>query len=94
MKIIDKLNEVPYGVLLLFVMWCLVSFLCLLIYFIPTEASGNAIQDEIPKILTEIWKYVTGATVSALAAVGGFGRRRGHTFDNITQSDTNATTKK
>jgi ABC-type uncharacterized transport system YnjBCD permease subunit len=82
MTLKEKLSEVPYAIFLLFIMWCLVTLLCFIFYFIPTESTGNSITNEIPKILTEVWKYVTGATVSALATLAGVNARKKPTVDN------------
>jgi hypothetical protein len=70
-KLTEKVNEMPYTVALLVAMWLVLSAVCLLFYFIPTEATGASVTTDIPKIMSEGWKYVTGAAVSALATLSG-----------------------
>jgi len=78
MNLKDKIAEAPYGAIILFAMWLILSALCVVVYFIPTETGSEIVRSDFPKIISEMWKYVTGATVSALATLAGRNDHRSH----------------
>ena len=78
MNLKDKIAEAPYGAIILFAMWVILTALCVMVYFIPTETGSDIVRSDFPKIISEMWKYVTGATVSALATLAGQNNRRIH----------------
>ena len=76
------------GVTALFLMWLILTVLSSFIYFYPTQATDNSVTQEFPKIISETWKYVTGATVAAL--VGKTNKKNGKETANTLSAKTPA----
>jgi len=68
-EFIDAITKSP--LLLLLVMWLVLSAACVGLHFIPSDVDGPSAKDEIPKVLIDGWKFLTGATASALTTLVG-----------------------
>ena len=63
-----KFAERHPAALTLLAMWIFLSLLCFFIYFFSSDVNNDSVK-EFPKIVFEAWKFLTGATMSALAAL-------------------------
>jgi len=70
-KLKTFITGAPPAILLLVIMWMVLTIFCVMIYFLPAEAKSDSAKSDMTKILLDMWKYVTTATISALATVGG-----------------------
>jgi hypothetical protein len=70
-KLLEKLQEAPHAVVILVSMWAILTLTLLLVYYIPTDNKAELSNNGFPKIMSEMWKYVTGAVVSALTTLAG-----------------------